>query len=658
MTLFRQLILWVTLLFLLLFAGTWLVNLGSARQFLQEQLASHAQDTATSLGLSLSPHMAKRDLPVMESMINAVFDRGYYRLIRLRDMAGKTLLERKAEVDVEGVPGWFVKWVPLETPVAKAEVMSGWRQAGEVMVQSHPGYAYKALWKASVRMLGWFALASLLVLLAAGFSLRLLMRPLRRMEAQAQAISERRFEIQEPLPKTREVRRVVKAMNRMAQRIKTLFEEQSATVERLRKQVYQDALTGLGNRRYLYSGIESHLHDRDGAAEGAFFLVQMANLREINDQRGFQEGDKWLQGVARILRRATRPFADCVLARIAGGDFALLLPGVEVERAERIADRLCSDLAGMTAHRVLDLADVCHIGVVAYDGETATETLLAEADRALASARQEGVNSWHLVEMDGKDDKVIRGQTAWRSVLEEVLEKDELELHVQSVVACRTPENVLHREVLARVPRDDGPAWNAGRFYPMAERTGMATALDRRVMEKVFTLCAAAGSRLPNLAVNLSLASLLDASFRGWLVDQLDAIMPGRTRLVFEFSEFAVSSHMAVLHDFSTRVTSKGHGIGIDHFGRGFSNFGYLRTLRPDYVKIDRLYTDNLAEAGEESRFFIRAVCTLAHSLDIRVIAEGVEQLPQWDILTELNVDGGQGYLIERPHLALGAGRN
>src|SRR5512138_1153272 len=128
MTLYRQLIIFTFILFLLLFAGTWYAKLESTRSFLIDQLESHAQDTATSLALSISPHVANKDMTTVESMINAVFDRGYYQVVKFTDTRKKTLLERSIAVKIENVPPWFVRLIPIKTPEATADVTAGWNQ--------------------------------------------------------------------------------------------------------------------------------------------------------------------------------------------------------------------------------------------------------------------------------------------------------------------------------------------------------------------------------------------------------------------------------------------------------------------------------------------------------------------------------------------------
>lgn len=116
MTLYRQLLLFTLITLICLCTGLWIGEQKRTRDFLVDQLESHAQDTATSLGLSLSTLAKGTDVPAMEAMINALFDRGYYRIIELRGVKGEVLVDRKADITVEGVPAWFIRLTPLTAP--------------------------------------------------------------------------------------------------------------------------------------------------------------------------------------------------------------------------------------------------------------------------------------------------------------------------------------------------------------------------------------------------------------------------------------------------------------------------------------------------------------------------------------------------------------
>lgn len=117
---------------------------------------------------------------------------------------------------------------------------------------------------------------------------------------------------------------------------------------------------------------------------------------------------------------------------------------------------------------------------------------------------------------------------------------------------------------------------------------------------------------------------------------------------MFEFSEFDVINDLDQLRRFSSRVRELGHGFALDHFGQAFSNFGHLNSLRPDYVKIDGAYTAQITE-NKDDQFFVKTLCSIAHSLDILAIAEMVETEEQCELLKNLQLDGVQGFSVGRP---------
>ena len=245
MTLYRQITLSIILLLLAAFLGTVIISTQNLRTFLLTQLETHAQDTATSLGLSLSAPMQAHDMTTITSMVNAVFDRGYYRQLNITTLNSDTLLSRSSQTKNSKVPKWFTDTIDLEPPVAEALIMSGWQQAGKVQVSSHPGHAYGQLWSNTVDTFRWFLVLATIITIIGLIAVNILLRPLRLIESQADAICNATYPLQKKLPRTRELRRVVMAMNRMSGKISSIFAEQSALTERLRKQAYEDPVTGL-----------------------------------------------------------------------------------------------------------------------------------------------------------------------------------------------------------------------------------------------------------------------------------------------------------------------------------------------------------------------------------------------------------------------------
>ena len=241
-----------------------------------------------------------------------------------------------------------------------------------------------------------------------------------------------------------------------------------------------------------------------------------------------------------------------------------------------------------------------------------------------------------------------RGQQKWKDVLLNTLEEGRITLFVQPTVRCDDRKKIFHCEVFSRILDESGKMLSAGMFMPLAERLGLVSSLDHLVLEKAMqTTVDVLG--VDHLAVNVSPSSLKDDEFRNWVLKALAQLPAGAPKLSFEFAEFNAVQNLELVRSFGARVQDLGHGYGFDHFGQGFSNFGYLKSLRPDYVKIDRAYTDELKTIDSDSYFFIGSLAGVAHSLDILVIAEGVENEAQFNLLQELNLDAIQGYFIGRP---------
>jgi diguanylate cyclase (GGDEF)-like protein len=649
MTLYRQLLLFTLFLFSVLLLGVWIEKLHSTRSFLVNQLASHAQDTATSLGLSLSPVLAAGDFSSADTMMNAVFDRGYYSRISLKDVYGKMISEKTLKVEFEGVPDWFVDLIPIKTPVAEALIMAGWNQAGKLYVESHPGYAYKTLWETAVRISGYFLSAFILVLCFGALGLNLLLKPLKRLEQQAEAICRKEYSIQQDLPKTRELRRVVISMNRMTAKVRDMFAEQAKIAERLRRNAYSDSLTGLGNRRYIHGQVEAHFEQATDSAFGALMLVHVLNLQEINKQNGFEVADNLLKRVADTIKKTTSIVSKVALGRLTGGDFAIFLPELNSTDVTEIIVMLNEELGRVSDEKLIEKKELANIGCVFYESKPTFSQLLAEADGALQAACQEGPNRWVLNTM-ATGVAAAKGQSWWKDTLERTLESRAVLLYDQPVVESKATDSILHREVLARISLHHDEIVSAGVFVPMAQRLGLISLLDQLVVSLLFDHVHN-GTNLSRIAVNISPASLADEEFIQWILYKLKGIDEGFLTIIFELAEYGAVQHIEAVKSFSHQVRKLGHAIGLDHFGQSFSNFGYLKSLRPEYVKIDRGFTKELDSngGGGDTEFFIDALCSVAHSLDIKVIAEGVETAEQADKLVELNIDALQGYLFGKP---------
>jgi diguanylate cyclase (GGDEF)-like protein len=642
MTLSRQLIILITVLLVLVFTGTFFISVQNTRAYLESQLESHAQDAATSLGLSISKHMAEGDLATVTSMTDAIFDRGYYRLVVIQDMQGEPLVERKLALTLEGVPPWFIEQFPLSTPIGEAIVMSGWVQAGKVVVQSHPGFAHRQLWENSVEIFRWFLVSALVVLLLGVFTLQLVLKPLRQVERQANAIVNREFPTIEKLPKTLDLRRIVLAMNRMSTKVKEMIERLERLTEGLQRQASRHPVTDLTNKRFFINTIDNLLLSPEECSTGVLALIQIENLKDINDTHGYQAGDELLKQMAGALQGVSRSIAKSHLAHLNGGDFALFVEDMSLDDASTLGKALASGLSQQ---------DVWHIGLASYDGAQNVSELLSQADTSLRAAQSEAPNAWHLYLPGELDMPKARGGSDWQKTILGALRDDRFVLQFQPVFACHD-NSVLHHEVFVRIQEGDEQGGarliSASLFIPHADRLGLTPEIDQVVIAKVIQRLRSELGQDTRYSINISSICLKNKTLMGWIKRQLTDNSDIAQRLIFEMPEYGAVTELDEIREFIQLVRAAGAAFSLDHFGRSQRAFGYLKTIKVDYLKIDGSYLREL-QTSAENQFFIQALVYIAHGLEIKVIGEAVETKQVWQVLQQLNLDGGQGYFLAKP---------
>ena len=183
---------------------------------------------------------------------------------------------------------------------------------------------------------------------------------------------------------------------------------------------------------------------------------------------------------------------------------------------------------------------------------------------------------------------------------------------------------------------------------PMAKRLGLIQEIDKLVVAEVLKNIGAGRYGAIQIAVNLFPSSVQDAGFVDWLCETLREVPIAARQIAFEVSEYGALEDMDALRAMVLRVRDVGGKFGIDHFGRGFSSFGYLSTLKIDYLKIDGSYVRGIAQ-NKDNQFLVDSVTKIARGLDLQVVAESVETEEEWSVLTVIGLNGVQGYGVGMP---------
>ncbi len=651
MSLFRQVLL-VLLATCILVAGTgFSVSLLQARSSLQMQLSAAATDTAHSLGLSLVPALRRHDQVLAETMMRAIFDRGYYRRIVLLDPAGHVLRRYESTWNGEDVPAWFRHLLVLRAQSALTQIDAGWVQQGSLIVESSAGEAYRQMWAMAVQEAQMDLLVTLILILAAYVALRWMTHPLKAIEMQAQAIMRREFVEIDRMPHTRELRQVVQAMNRMSRQVSALVDDLLHQVESLRQQAYVDTVTGLANQRAFDNGLAARLADSESRSVGAMIILQVDEFARLNARVGSDLADQLLMQIAGRFSHLAQEYPAALVARRHGADFVAFLPGLQKEEAESCLDALLRAVASLPL--VGEWQDLVYYAGMAYaDLDSEPGELLPRASVALRLAREGGVRGSHILQASSLQSHALsllgHGLDSWRARLDLLLQQDRLCLFYQPCVDFSG--GLLHKEILVRLDVD-GQLLMAAHLLPLVERLGWEGRLDAMVLDKVLRYqrdAAALGLPLDRLSVNLSPYSLRSAAVRQELMERLRQDEDLLPMLQIEVAESALVLAPQAVREFATWLENAGAGLVIDRYAMRQQSLAVLGSLSLRAIKLDMALVRDVVDSPDH-RFLLSTLRHAAHSRDMLLLADSVESTEQWQVLKELKVDGGQGFLLARP---------
>ena len=633
MSLIRQI--WLLLIgaLLLAFVGSMGVAIVSSRDTLQTQLRLKNNDNAAALALALSQQ--KGDPQLMELLMAAQFDTGFYRQIRFTTTDGKVAFTREAALARTQAPDWFVAALPIESRPGVAQVSDGWRALGAVQVVSHTTFAHDELWTGAQRSALGLALVGLVAGLIARAVVDRIRKPLDEAVQQAQSLVNGQF-VTIAEPRVPELQRLTRAMNTMVARLKLIFDAQAEQVEALRREAHSDPVTGLANRKHFMGQLAASLQGEDGTAEGGLVLLRVLDLAGINRSLGRATTDRMIGAVAQALQAYTQRVAGCHLGRLNGSDFALCLPvgGVALETAQAVTQALSVVLPAFGPG--ISIA----VGAVEMRRDMHVAQVMSTADAALARAESHGP---FAVELGSAGESaaggtIPLGEGAWRKRINDALAHGRLRLVSFPVIDAQ--RQLIHLECPLRLQLElDGPFETAARWLPLALRSRLTALIDARAVE--LALSEIERDDKPR-CVNLSSASLADSTFAARLRALLLAAPRPAHRLWLEVPEAAAVEHFAQIREIALQLRPMGAHIGLEHAGERLGRIERLFEAGLDYVKLDAAVVQGLA--GDDGRAnYLKSVIAMLHGLSMMVMAEGVADPGDAEALWRIGIDGITG---------------
>ena len=424
-----------------------------------------------------------------------------------------------------------------------------------------------------------------------------------------------------------------------------------AAEARLLHDAFHDALTDLPNRALFLDRLAQSIRRAHRRREFKFavLFLDLDRFKLVNDSLGHAVGDELLKEVALRLRATLRP-GDTV-ARLGGDEFAILLEDIRaVSNARTAAERIHAGLTRPITAAGHEVFTSASIGIAhSLHGYTSPDDVLRDADTAMYRAKSYGRARHEL--FDAELHSSVLSRLRMETDLRRALERGELRVHYQPIVNLRTNTTVGF-EALARWECPKRGMVDPGTFIPIAEDTGLIVPLGEWVLRESCRRMVGWSRRHAvrdiTVSVNLSSRQLVEPT----LLDRIRTILretglPAR-RLVLEITESLLIENPEEAAEVLRVLRADGVQIYLDDFGTGFSSLSYLHRFRVDRLKIDRSFVQSMG-TSTDSQKIVGAILNLARSLDIEVIAEGIETGTQLAQLRTMGCGYGQGYLFSRP---------
>ena len=415
----------------------------------------------------------------------------------------------------------------------------------------------------------------------------------------------------------------------------------------LQHSALHDALTGLPNRRLLEQTLADAC-DQQRAQGGsvAIIFIDLDGVKVVNDSLGHAVGDRLLAEVARRIAALVGNYG--FVARVGGDEFVVLLADKPDTFTENLAGRLIAELARPYHVGAAEIRLTATAGITTSTGDVKDPMqVVREADLAMVRAKQEGRNTWrrYTVDLSAR----VAERLAVRNKLQQALEQNTFELHYQPVVDGQNGR-IIGLEALLRW-RDNHAEFPPARFLPLAEETGQIVPISHWVLEQA---CAHATelrrSGLPDMPVIVNISPLYFQ--REDFVDRVQlalahANLPGSS-LAIEITEEVLLADAESATRTLTQLRALGVNTSIDDFGTGYSSLNYLRNLPIDKIKIDRSFIEDVVSDPNDAAI-VQSIIAMAHHLELKVVAEGIETEAQYTFLRRHHCDQYQGFLFCHP---------
>ena len=629
MSLFKQLALLISILLLIILATVMSIEFSTSIENAEQQLHIDAQNTASSLSLSLAT--AEGDESIMATMINANFDSGHYSRISLEDMNGEVIYERLENICTLDVPEWFIELIDLQVEGASAQVSAGWMVVGTLIVESDLSQTYRILYKTLQHLLFSFALFMAFSLVVLYILLYTILRPLKRLQEQAEAISKNEFEYQKELPYTTEFREIVLSMNAMVKKVEGLFKSNLQVIQQNRKKLYTEKLPKLYNEHYLMLKCHEECMENSEFDGGAVLMLELRVAATSEEA----EQEALFMALASVVIKESKKMVNHLVARVQKNRIVLLMPGATELEACSIQEAILERFT----HEVKASDYQLKKSLYRFGAHEKCEHFLEKAVHMLGDNRSDICRE----QKEAMRYKEQLTQEDWSYLIATALRKENFNYEVRNVIDVST--NTIYDRGLSIVMHDkNGTLYPYGRFIGAAVKAHKVLDIYVQVI-KVMVKNFSSNEKQGRYTFSFANALLLEERTFGILQKEFERFENIHDiDFCIELPESFIVSDLESAKRYVALIKEHGYRFGIGEFSTESDNIDYLELLKPEFIKISKIF---LLDLIDNSAPLLSSLQMAVATLGIQIIATGVSSKEELEKIQGAGISIVQGMITE-----------
>ncbi len=610
MSLFKQVLLVLVFVFMILFLIITAFSLGVIKNSTKESIYQNIQNSVTNLSMSITN--AGDDESSIKTAINAAFDNGSYAKIVFKNTEEVVVYELVKEVEIdEEIPSWFINFVDVGDITALASVSKSWNVLGIIEIYGDKSIYYDQVYRMFLKLIQALFVGFAIFLLVLYTLFRFILKPLKTINNQANAVMENKFLISKDIPFTEEFKSVTLSINSMILKFENMFKQTNALLKTNKELLYLDEVTKLYNRKYFLMKADEYLNKESLENRGFIFVLSL-NLDILNQKYGYEKTNQILVDLSFVLKKSFSHNSDLII-RLNGSEFIVLLPNCELNDAQKYIDDFIVEYK-----KIEELKSNIYIGLTRYENENSIKELFTKLDYIVSQSKLDEEKEYFY-----KDNiENFKTKEEWIKIINTLLIDDNFKLFYRDILDLKDKKLIL-QTLNFKVSNQD-EEFSFFDFMAAIIRFNRLDEIYLHIISKLFN-----EDKSEKISIELPNKFIENLNNYTKLKELLSK--NSAKNVVFELEEISFNKNLENTLMYIELFKSYGFDFAIYNFIALSDDYKYIKEQRPLYIKSSKNFLIN-------SKQSLSILKILTQSLGIKIVATSV-LTEDIKALEELEVD-------------------